>query len=210
MNTFFGPARDGEYVLSDERSSRRARVQGTVFLDHDGDGSFDDSDEPLSDVGVQVGGGERRERTGKKGRVMMMGLRPRNPVTVQLDQSTLRNPYWKPKQEGYTLVPRTGTVPEVKFPVIQTGVVDGYVHLQGTEKDVPGLELVLLDQEGKEVATSTTAFDGYYVFEYIRPGNYILKAKKGERVRIEPTRVSISEDQLIKSGLELIATPRTD
>ena len=42
------------------------------------------------------------------------------------------------------------------------------------QETVSGLNIFLLDEQGKRVATVTSEFDGYFLFEKVKPGKYFI------------------------------------
>lgn len=49
-----------------------------------------------------------------------------------------------------------------------------------------------------------TAFDGYYTFEFVPPGNYTILAEESSGVQIENGAASISSEDLFLYGKDLL------
>ena len=71
----------------------------------------------------------------------------------------------------------------LEFPVMATGEVDGTVRLKkaGAEVEVSRVRMQLVNPEGEVVQEQKTAFDGFYLFTFVPPGEY--------RLRVSPEQV---------------------
>ena len=72
---------------------------------------------------------------------------------------------------------KPGKTVDVSIPILAAGEITGMVTISGKdipEREAPGLDLILLDEEGKEVARTQTEFDGFYSIAKVSPGKYRL------------------------------------
>jgi len=162
---------NGDYIASSRNLSNRAALNARVFLDKNYDGLLDNEDDFIQDAKVNIG---RRETDGSKGNGLATYLgSPRNEYeNITLDQDTLENPYMLSGASGYSAVLRPGTMITADFPVIETGLVDGVIEtMQGP---LAGVRVQLV-HSGNIIDTVSTAFDGYYIFEYVEPGKYTIR-----------------------------------
>ena len=161
----------------------RGAAAARVFLDRNGNGRMDGRDEPLSGVRLTRDGHATGVVTDEHGLAWLPGLTPFHRVELGLDIGSLEDPYWLPATRGVGLLPRPGRVARIELPVLIGGEIDGVVILRGrgSEMAAADVRVELLDGEGEVRRTTTTAFDGFYLFDAVSPGSY--------RVRIAPSQV---------------------
>lgn len=190
---------NGKYIFSSRNLSPRAAVNGRVFLDKDYDGTFSAGDEPIEDAIIDIG---RRGAppTDENGRAIYHGSPRGYYENVTLNTDSLENPFMVSSTLGYDALLRSATVNNVDFPVIETGVIDGTVI--GSEGPLAGARIELL--KGAEVIDSTTtAFDGYYTFEFVEPGTYTVRLDPSyEQIDIPPRSVSVTSENLFHYGVD--------
>lgn len=92
------------------------------------------------------------------------------------------------------LVPRSGAVAELEFPVVTTSEVEGSVYLvDGTDRRAMGnVTVELVDESGRVVAHGTSASDGYYVMAQVPPGEYEVRVLPEQLERLELRAVSLA------------------
>jgi hypothetical protein len=99
----------------------------------------------------------------------------------------------------------------VDFPVVLTGEVDGTVFLQQGEgrRAVSNVRVQLVDGQGTVVQEVRSQFDGFYLFERLRPGSYSIRIEPGqlERLQLQP-RIDTAQIELhsgdILRGLDIV------
>lgn len=195
--------KDGRYIMSSDKLSAARPVRARVFLDHDMDGAFGAGDEPLPDARVQVGLRPSDDATDEAGTVVALYGGGRGGVTsVQVDKASLVDPYYMPGVEGFNTVPREGVVADIALPVIETGAIDGTV-MRADGDPVGGMTLQLVDSAGAVAMTTETARDGYYTFEYVRAGDYTVRADPSYGVDMAPVAVTVTADEFFAYGMDM-------
>ena len=126
-------------------------------------------------------------------------------LTVRVDEKTLEDPYWIPATKGYRIVTRPGALPDIELPVVETGALDGTVFLAGSDRPVPGMNLELVDSCGVVVATAVSSYDGFYVFERIRPDVYTVRTAEPSRLMVDPRHVRLVVEDPFLMNLDLAA-----
>ncbi|MDH5611770.1 MAG: carboxypeptidase-like regulatory domain-containing protein [Gammaproteobacteria bacterium] len=175
-----------------QQDSRTLANQGSVsarfFLDANQDGIFDDNEEALGDIGVRLNGGYNKGRSDEEGILFLTGITAHNSTNVVIAPETLTDPLWTVALEGIQVVPRPGHAIQVDFPIFTTGEIDGTVSLlkDGRTNGVGRVIVELVDQKNRVVATTETAYDGFYILSKIPLGEY---------------HVRVSEKQLSTLGL---------
>jgi cell division septation protein DedD len=111
---------------------------------------------------------------------------------------------------------RPGVVGQADFAVVSTGEVDGTVYRRrGTsEQEIADVVVQLLDTEGKLVTEVKTAFDGFYLFEFVRPGRYVVRIDPGQMARLKLTAssesaVEIHGDGTVVNGMDFTVETAT-
>ena len=186
----------------DKEKYRTAGLEGTVFLDQNGDGIRQPEEPPVSQVRV-VAPGMDNVYSDKEGHYKGWGLPNDMPQALQLDMMTL-DALYMPLHEKYLLTPRPGALVHQDFPVVPNGGLSGLIQVSGRKgaPEVDGLELELIGADGRVVNHTLVENDGSFVMEGIRPGNYALRANPEEAKRrgleLYPERMPL----VFKAGLE--------
>ena len=167
-----------------QQDSRTLANHGSVsarfFLDANQDGIFNDSDEPLEDIGVRLNGGYNKERSDDEGILFLTGIPAHNSTNVVIAQESLTDPLWTIALDGVQVVPRPGHAIQIDFPIFISGEVDGTINLikNGQQFGVGRVTVELVDQNDRVVATTETAFDGFYILSKVPLGEYHVRVSK--------------------------------
>jgi hypothetical protein len=194
----------GGVHVSNAKLAQRGEVAASVFLDENGDGVRSAGEEPLEGVGLTAGQFGSSAPTDKHGHAMIENLNPYQKVLIGIDESTLPDPFLVPVKKGIVVTPRAGVAAKLEIPVAPTGEVEGEIH--GLE-DTPsaGVEVELVDQAGKVVASALSEYDGYFLVERVPYGTYRLQVSAGAARALGAARdlgksVSLTKD---KSQVEI-------
>ncbi len=194
---------DREYKLASRNRARDAGVLGRIFLDHDGDGVFSEGDEPLEGARLTVDAGRSAAASNEDGFVFA-AVRPDHRVDLSVSEPSLEDPYYRTASKGYSTIGRRGSMPGFEFPIVETGAIDGSVWREPSGRPVSGMRLQLVDAETGEIfMESETAFDGYYAFEFVMPGTYIVRADPTYKVNVPAETVTVSSEELYAFGVDL-------
>lgn len=177
--------RDGSLAVRPRPFARQGAVSAQVFLDRNNNGVFDGDDEPIADAGFSGPRIPRGTRTDDSGGAFIVGLAPYRETEIGLNEGTLEDPFWTSGSRPVAVVSRPGSTTTLLFPVIETGEVDGTVMIGGAGDSGwrPGaaMRVVLSDLQGRVVAETTSAYDGYYFLGRIPYGHY--------RVSLDPRQL---------------------
>ena len=179
----------------------KAPVLAHVFLDYDNDGIFSEGDEPVEGVHLRAGSRKSKEESNSDGYVVVTG--GTSLTDISIDEASLEDPYFKPAVRGYSTIPLPGTMPSFELPLLETGIVEGVVFYEGGERPVAGMNIQLVSTEGEVVMESETAFDGYYAFEFVLPGEYVVQADPKYEVFVPPETVTVTSEDLFVYGIDL-------
>lgn len=205
----------GRYRFDAESSAKQGEIEARVFLDHDDDGTFDPEDEPLEGVGFELGGARHRIRTGADG-LAHLEVGAHRRIALLLAEGTLEDPYWLSSNPGRQVVSRPGHTDLVEFPVVATGEIDGtvFLTLEDGKKAVGGVGLELVDADGTVVAEGDSQYDGFYLFEKVRPGSYQLRIARSALEKwslqgLPPLELEVGAGE-VRSGVDLFLRLRSE
>ncbi len=210
-----GLARDpqtGDLYSSGRALTSYGGLSAHVFIDNDGDGAFGPEDEPAEGVKVVALQPHRSELTGADGMALLTDLPEARPTDIVIDSETFPDPYLISGASGFSILPRPGRVAEGLFPLHHSGEIDGTVTLiwpnsPHKNQAAAGLRLYLYDTSGRKVMFTKAAYDGFYLFSLVPPGDYFL-LPDGDDLRLlggespMPRKVRIGYDGTILSGID--------
>ncbi len=180
VNTRFGLVRDplsGSIKSFEQPVSTSGAVSAFVYLDKNGDRVFNDGDEPIEGVAINAPQSGGKAITNEEGYAFFRGMASLRATDVFLEEQTLPDPYWVSGFEGVSIVPRQGHVVPLEFPVHIAGELDGTIYkknLNGSSSAVRGVSVSLYDSMGKNIQSSFSESDGFYLFSRIPPGTYYM------------------------------------
>ena len=208
--------RAGDWGMYADAVADNGAVSARVFLDNDLDGEYGPDDTPVEGAMFDTGMGLNRETTNEEGVLLLTDLPAWRDVDVIIPAHGLEDPYWSPKSDGFTVKTRPGTVAQVDFPVIVTGEIDGMVYVRqgGAVLEVADVAMELVDEGGNMVAETRSAFDGFFLFELVKPGRYTVQVSPEQLQRLglvstETKSVEILGDGTIAGGLRFTLVSAT-
>jgi hypothetical protein len=205
----------GAPVVQAGRTATQGALMSRVFLDHNGNGAFDEGDSPLKGVRLEVDRGILRNPSDADGFVYIPSVTPNRNLVVKVDRDSLGDPFLVPTKAGVSIVAHPGGTARVDFPVVTTGEIDGTVFKVEETKVFPvsGAELQLLDVDGKVVRELRSAFDGFYLMEFVPPGVYTVRVNPEQLARLglnadSVRRATINGDGTIVNGQDIVLRKR--
>ena len=164
----------GGIRVSSEKLAAHGQAMAVVFQDSNGDG-YRQADEPVEkEVEITAGLTGKGEPTDKAGRTIIGGLAPFVPVLIGIDASSLPDPFIQPANSGVVVTPRPGVPMTVELPLVAAGEVSGTLVRSGG-RVAGGIDIELLDRNGRVVKTTKSEYDGYFLFERVPYGQYRLR-----------------------------------
>lgn len=152
-------------------------IYGKVFLDKNGNHTFDSGDTPLSDVEVLVD--NRGFVTDKNGNYIADGMSGNKVVSLNLNRKTI-DPGYKNSDGEIKIKTRDSASLKLDIPVQPISYLSGNIILSqdfNEKQFIQNLSLItiLLEQDGEVVTETDPEFDGMYFFEDILPGKYTIR-----------------------------------
>jgi len=164
--------------------AQEGSILAVSYLDENRNNKRDFWEKPISDIGFTVNRGYRPGLTNRNGEVLISGLNTGRKIDIQLNPSTLGDPYLLSSSEGYGISPRPGHIMRLEFPLVNIGEIDGHVYLlrNGEKIEAANVSMELINAEsGKLVALLRSEYDGYFYLPNVNPGKY--------RFRVEPNLI---------------------
>ena len=189
----------GGFRVSENKLARNGQVEVTVFRDEDGDGLRSEGEDLLPEIGVEAGFRLTDAITDETGRALVDGLRPYAPVLVGIDEASLGDPYLIPQSKGVVLVPRPGVMASLLLPVSPSGEVEGVIR-SPNGVDLGGVMLELLDRRGNPVASTTSEYDGFFLFDRVPYGTYSLQVAEDIAKKLQVQRALAAEVELARGN----------
>ena len=191
------PSKNRLRVTSD-RLATRGQAVARVFRDLNGDGRWQPGEPQEKDVQLSAGRVPVSRLTGADGVVLIDALEPFQPVLIGVDASSLPDPYVQPASAGVVVTPRPGVSITIDLPLSSAGEVDGTLLRDGGTS-LEGVDLELIDVEGRVARKTRSDFDGFFLFEGVSYGRYSLRIPKNiaDAIKLEPSLggIAIVNDQ---------------
>ncbi len=173
-----GPNPQGGGVrITSDRLAAQGQAVARVFRDQNGDGIWQLGERVEKDVQLSAGRAPVARLTGVDGQVLIDTLEPFQPVLIGVDASSLPDPFVQPAGPGVVVTPRPGIAIRIDLPLTSAGEVDGTLVRDGGAS-LEGVDLELVDVEGRVARKTRSDFDGFFVFEGVPYGRYSLRIAK--------------------------------
>lgn len=169
-----GPDPRGGIRVTSDKLATGGQTLARVFRDLNNDG-VRQANEPFEE-GVQITTGRApvNDPTDENGIAIASGLSPYRPILVGIDTASLTDPFVQPRGPGVVVTPRPGVMAEVELALVSAGEVEGVLVRAGGAA-LEGVDLELVDVEGRVVKTVRTDFDGFFLFEGVPYGEYDVR-----------------------------------
>ena len=169
-----GPNPRGGVHMTADKLAASGQTVARVFRDLNNDGVRQPGEPYEEGVQITTGRAPANEPTDENGLAVVTGLTPYRPILVGIDTSSLADPFVQPRGPGIVVTPRPGVAAIVELPLVSAGEIDGVLVRAGGGA-LEGVDLELVDIEGRVVKTIRTDFDGFFVFEGVPYGEYSIR-----------------------------------
>ncbi len=168
--------RSNTWASTHRRMANRSAASVRTYIDLDDDQVYDDLDLPLEGVGFKNLTAWRDIRTNDSGIALLPGVMAHSAQTIELDLTTVDDPFLVPVVKGANVLGHPGGIVDVEMAFAYTSEIEGLV----TDADYPEAQLrhiglELLDDGGERVHATVVEFDGFYYFTGVMPGSYVLR-----------------------------------
>ncbi len=163
-----------------------------------------------------TGGSSGEATTNKRGYAFLTKVQPNMKTFVNINTSKLENTFLRSPINGAKVYPRTGKTTVIDLPFYTVGTIEGTIFTKdrsNAEKPKRGVHIILKDITGKVLSKTKTNSDGFYSFEEIKPGHYliVLDQKYLKEFKVKPIpelkRLTIPEEGSFESGADFYLKP---
>lgn len=172
-----GPSPRGGLRVTAQKLATGGTVLARVYRDENNNGTREAAEPYEKDVQLLVEHIPTAETTDRRGELVVDGLAPHVPVLVAVDPSSLPDPLVQPAAPGVAVTPRPGLATIVELPLVGAGEIMGTLVGAGGRL-LEGVDIELVNAQGMAIATARTDFDGYFLFESVPYGAYLLRLNK--------------------------------
>ncbi len=152
-----------------------------MYRDLNDNGVHDAAEPYEKDALVTTGMALAERATDARGQVMVGGLTAYTPIAVGLDTTSLADPSLMPRKALQVIVPRPGVPAVVEIGLVGGGDVEGAL-LKSGGLGFEGVDLELVDGTGKVVGTTRSDFDGFFLFQRVPYGAYVLRVAQSSAI----------------------------
>jgi hypothetical protein len=188
-----GESKSGNLFLTRDPASQLGAAAVRVFMDERGDGVFHEGDPMVSGVKVELPQTGFSATTDNRGMAFVPRLLPGQATSLIVSEETLGDPTLRAAKPLVAFRPRAGSVTDIDIAITPSADIEGTVVLAndtsaGKAQPQRGVRIDLVRSDGSVAESTTTAFDGLYVFSGVPPGRYrvAISASDIKRLGIEP------------------------
>jgi hypothetical protein len=183
----------GSLRVTSDRLATQGQAVARVFRDLNGDGRWQSGEPQEKEVQLSAGRVPVSRLTGADGVVLIDALEPFQPVLIGIDASSLPDPYVQPASTGIVVTPRPGVSITIDLPLSSAGEVDGTLLRDGGTP-LEGVDLELIDVEGRVARKTRSDFDGFFLFEGVPYGRYSLRIAKdiADAIKLSPSLAGVA------------------
>lgn len=168
----------GGWRMSRQALANAGSVRASVYRDLNANGTRDGG-EPM-EKGALITAGLRvsDQPTDAKGVAAVAGLENYRAIAIGVDASSLVDPTLVPAKAAQVVVPRPGIMANVEIGLVGGGDIEGVLVKSGGGA-LEGLDVELVDRAGQVVATTRSDYEGFFLFERVAYGEYMVRLSKG-------------------------------
>lgn len=191
-------SKSNDYFINKRSLVQSGSLIVHVYLDENNNGVYDEGEQNLEGVKVKGLQNYRRAITDKNGMALLSGMPANLTTDIVIEPGSISEPFLVAATDGFSITPRAGFVEYMEIPLNHSSEVEGTVYKhneQGGSEIQPFATVRLLDKQGKQVAQTQAAYDGYYLFTDLRPGQYqavIAEDFKTRRALKETQRITVN------------------
>jgi len=160
--------------LTNQRLASTGSIEARVYRDNNDNGVRDPSEPWEAGAMITTGPKVSEQGTGKDGVVRVGGLQPFQAIAVGVDTTNHGVMLMTNTDALQVVVPRPGVAAQVEIGLVGSGDIEGLL-VQSDGRGFEGLDVELLDQAGKVVASGRSDYDGFFLFDHVPYGRYSLR-----------------------------------
>ncbi|WP_290191590.1 hypothetical protein [Pseudoalteromonas sp. APC 3250] len=186
-------AKNNNYFANSRSLVQSGSLMVHVYLDTNNNGVFDKGEQNLEGIKVKGLQNYRRAVTDENGIALLSGMPANLTTDIVIEPDSISDPFLITANDGFSITPRAGFVEYMEIPLNHSSELEGTVYKrdeQGSSEVQPFATVKLLDKQGNQVAQTQAAYDGYYLFTDLRPGEYkaVIDDKFKQRKSLKDTQ----------------------
>lgn len=208
-------AQNNNYFVSKQSLTTTGTLMLRVFIDDNNNGVMDESEQGAAGVKVKGLQNYRQAVTDEQGIALLTSMPANRTTDIVLDKDSFPDPFLVPAHDGFSITPRAGFIEYMDYPLNNASEIEGVVYQQkGQHSEVkPYADIVLLNKQGKQVAQTQAAYDGYYLFTDLRPGEYkaVISQNYKNKKALKETQniaVNLSPQGDVVMGVDFVLTEK--
>lgn len=207
---------NGHWSFDSTPNTNYGGAVSRIYLDNNLNNRYDSEDEIIQNARIKLNGQPKRSNAQDKVYLFVNDVPTHQKINMSVDLSSLEDPYWIPSTEGVSFTLRPGRVIAYDIPIYTGGEIDGTVRLKekGETRPVSKVKLEIINHEGVVIQNAETAYDGFYLFTQIPPGEYRLRINEKQQKRLKlqakEESVTIGGDGTLLSGMDFELTLEKD
>ena len=165
--------------MASARQADAGALELQAFRDHDLNGLQDAQEPGIQGLQFELNGIPVEERSDASGRIVFHHLDPSGPARVSVTRRYMEDDFLTTPLHDMLIWPRVGRLMQVGIPLVDAVNVEGSVGYTDAKGVVKGLGLATVsafDAQGNLVAEAKTLSDGYFNFDGLYAGHWLLKA----------------------------------
>lgn len=185
--------KNNDYFINRRSLVQSGSLMVHVYLDENNNGIYDDGEQNLKGIKVKGLQNYRRAITDEHGIALLSGMPANLTTDIVIEPGSINEPFLVAANDGFSITPRAGFVEYMEIPLNNSSEIEGTIYKRHNDKPSevqPFATINLLDQQGKQVAQTQAAYDGYYLFTDLRPGEYkaVIDDEFKERKALKDTQ----------------------
>jgi hypothetical protein len=151
-----------------------------VFDDINMNAVFDEGEQVIPGVEVKATQVFKQAITDSDGIAMLTGIASFKTSDVEIDKTSLPDPFLVPLVDGVSITFRKGLIDTLDFPMTIGSDIEGVVNFSDGVDISQGKNVIveLRNKKGRLIKSTKTESDGYYVFVGVLPGEYRVSIAK--------------------------------
>ncbi|MFT6926653.1 MAG: hypothetical protein ACJAZP_002272 [Psychromonas sp.] len=202
------------FAANSAKDSDHGYIEGSVFIDKNGNGTKESDEEALADVGVAIG--ENKVKTDKDGLFYLSNVSPYRKNKLRYDYSgTMIDPTLRADDtKEVELIPASGK--KIGEGLVPLSLIMGSISLPAVEKKIKkkffSYAEIIVEKDGAYYRSIKPEYDGFYVVQDLQPGKYTLTINYlgSEQITLEKdhlkVKVSSGETGDFYEGIDFIVT----
>jgi VCBS repeat-containing protein len=177
------------FMANNTRNPDNGYLEGTVFVDKNGNGNKNSGEEPLAGVGVRIG--HNQVKTNSEGAFYLSDISPYRSHKLTYDYSNIMvDPTLRADSiQTVELIPASGK--KIAVGLVPLSLIMGSISLPETDTELTDkffsyVEIVV-EKWGAYYTSIKPEYDGFFVVQDLTPGKYTLKVNYlgSEKITLE-------------------------